>query len=145
MSLGGWLLLAMTSALGRIASRAWVKMPALESMTAAAHPKYVFKGNALVIYRGESAYVAFDDETDRDELAHHSDVHVLTDSEGREFEESLPFPVSPPTPRRNRVIGLGDVISWLTRRIGIAECSGCGARRGRLNKIVLWGWAKPKP
>jgi hypothetical protein len=122
-----------------MASRVWVEMPAIASATGTARPKYSFEGNALVIYRGETAYVSFEHERAPDELAHHPDVRVLADGEGREFEESLPFPILPPTVRR-RGIGLGDMISWLTGRIGIEECAGCRRRKRQLNRVSVWGW-----
>jgi hypothetical protein len=115
-------------------------MPALESGTAATHPKYPFEGSALILYRGVTAYVALEDRAAQDEVARHPDVRVLTDSESREFEESLPFPVAPVDPSPDRPVGLGDVLSWFTRRLRIRECAGCGRRRRRLNEIVVWRW-----
>lgn len=140
VSLGGRLLLAMTSASQRTSARSWVAMPTLESGTASTHLKYPLEGNALVLYRGETAYVALEDRTAQDEVARHPDVHVLTDSESREFEESLPFPVAPVDPFPDRAVRLGDVVSWLTARLRIRECAGCRRRKRRLNEIIVWRW-----
>lgn len=122
-----------------MASRVWVEMPAVASATDTVRPKYSFEGNALVVYRGERAYLSFERKKAPDELAHYLDVRMLTDGEGREFEEGLPFPMPPPTVRR-RGIGLGDAISWLTGRIGIDECAGCRRRKSQLNRVSVWGW-----
>jgi hypothetical protein len=139
VSLGCGLLLAMRSQPRRMASRVWVEMPIVASATATERPKYSFEGNALAFYHGNRAYVSFEDERAPDELAHYSDVRVLTDSEGRELEKGLPFPMVPTVvPRRG--IGLGDAISWLTGRIGIDECAGCRRRKSQLNRVSIWGW-----
>jgi len=133
VSLGHGLLRAMRSY--RPKAREWVDMPTVTSESAVARPKYSLDGNALVVYRLDRAYVAFEDDAARGELARHSDVHVLNDSENRAFEEGLPFPLPPPRRSRVRVTGLGDAIALVTGALGIRECTGCAARRRRLNKI----------
>jgi hypothetical protein len=116
-----------------------VEIPTLGNTTADPRLKYDLEANAFVIYRGEKAFATFEDEAVPEQLLHHSDVRVLSDDEGRRFEETLPAPMGPPE-RRPRRTGLGDLISWLTIRVGIRECAGCGRRRKRLNKIAVWGW-----
>jgi hypothetical protein len=138
--LGVRLLLAMTSSSRRVGGRSWIAMPALEGGTAAVHLKYPLEGNALVLYRGETAYVALEDRTAQDKVVRHPDVHLLTDRESREFEESLPFPAVPLDPAPDGAVRLGDVVSWLTTRLRIRECADCRRRKRRLNKIGVWGW-----
>jgi hypothetical protein len=121
----------------------WVEMPAIDSRTASTRPKYPFAADALVVYRADSAFVALNDQQVRDELAGHSDVRVLSERERVEFEQSLPFqgPLIVGTPSQvGRSVGLGDIVSSLTRRLGIRECSGCGKRKSRLNSITVWRW-----
>ena len=137
--MGGGLLRAMTSPPQSRSARSWVVVPALDGGTAATRPKYPLEGNALVLYRGAEAYVALEDRAVRDELVRHDDVRLLTDSEALAFEQSLPFPIAP-VDRWDRRIGLGDVVSWLTRQLGISECTGCRRRKRRLNRVVVWRW-----
>jgi hypothetical protein len=101
--------------------------------------KYDLEANAFVIYRGDTAFVAFEDDAAPEKLVHYSDVRALSDEEGRTFEEGLPFALSPPE-RRSRRIGLGDLISWLAGAAGIRECAGCRERGRRLNNVPVWGW-----
>jgi hypothetical protein len=139
VSMGGGLLRAMTSPPQQKSARSWIVMPALDSGTAATRLKYPLEGNALVLYRGAEAYVALEDRSVRDELMRHVDVRLLTDREGLAFEQSLPFPIAP-VDRSDRRVGLGDVVSWFTRRFGISECTGCRRRKRRLNRVVVWRW-----
>lgn len=41
-------------------------------------------------------------------------------------------------PSQNKGKGLGDLISDVTRLIGVKECDGCAKRKEKLNKIRLW-------
>jgi len=136
VSLGCWLLRPMTT---RPRAKAWVKMPVVDATTAPS-PKYSIDTNALVIYRNGSAYVSFEDDV-ASKLAHHSDVHLLSDAEAREFEQRLPFPLAPDVgERRGRVVGLGDLFAAVTRTLGLRECGGCRRRKARLNKLPVWRW-----
>jgi hypothetical protein len=137
VSLGRRLLRSMTA---QLTSRRWVKMPAVSSATATTLPKYSIDADAFVIYRDTSAYVSFEDEAAEDQLTHHEDVRVLSESEAREFERTLPFQLPELDTHRNRVTGLGDLVSALARLVGIRECSGCRRRKTRMNKIPIWGW-----
>ena len=115
-------------------------MPALDGGTAATRPKYPLEGNAFVVYRGAEAYVALEDRAVQDEIVRHVDVRLLSDGEGLAFEQSLPFPIAPVDRSADRRIGLGDVVSWFTRRLGIRECTGCRRRKRRMNRVVVWRW-----
>jgi len=137
--LGDGVLLAMTQA--ATPGVLWVEMPAIDSQTASTHPKYPFAADALVIYRADSAFVALNDEHIRDELASYPDVRVLSEKERREFEGSLPFQGPLVVGTRSdvgRAVGLGDLVSSITTRLGIRECSGCRNRKSRLNSIIVW-------
>jgi len=90
-----------------------------------------------VLYRDDSAYVSFADESAGGLLAHYPDVRVLDPAEGRAFEQGLRFEFPPPD---RRAVGLGDVVAALGRTIGFRECGGCRKRKAWLNKIRIWGW-----
>lgn len=119
-------------------------------------PKYG-TGNAVVVYGTDSAYVGTADAETVRTLTSHPDVRLLSPDDLRTIE---PFPGLPLTweslenqvpgrgghhHRRGRAIGLGDVISAITRRAGIPECGGCARRRTGLNRIVVWGWWRERP
>jgi len=120
--------------------RMWVKMPALASESAATRTKYSIDANALILYRGENAYVGFADAASSERVAQYSDVRVLDEYETRQFEGSLPFLAPARDDEPPEVLRLGDAISSLTKRFRIEECGGCQRRRSRLNRIVLWRW-----
>ena len=42
----------------------------------------------------------------------------------------------PQTQPDQRILGLGDVVSAVTKSLGIKECGGCAKRREALNKLV---------
>ena len=124
--------------------RVWIQVPTLDGQSAATRTKYPIDANALIIYRGDSAYVRFANAASGETIARHGDVRVLDDREVRRFEQSLPF-LPPPQDdeahgQARRALRLGDAVSSLTRRLGIRECSGCQRRRSLLNRIVLWRW-----
>lgn len=127
------------SRLSAVPSRSWLEMPTHGSATADPRPKYELEADALVIYRGDAVFVALQDEAVQENLVRHVDVRALSDEEGREFEASLPVPLAPPERPTGR-IGLGDLVSWFARRVGIRECAGCRKRRRGLNRIPVWGW-----
>jgi hypothetical protein len=120
-------------------ARSWLEIPAVGAATAQPRLKYDLEASALVIYRGDRAFATFEDEAVRESLLRHADVRALSDDEAREFEKTLPLALPPPERRTGRT-GLGDLVSWLAGRVGINECAGCGRRRGKLNKIPVWGW-----
>jgi hypothetical protein len=117
-----------------------MEVPTLGDAVGTPRPKYSFEVNALVIHRGDKAYVVLEDEAARAGFAHYSDVRLLTDEEGRKFEESLPYPMPPQSEKRQNRVGLGDVISRLAKLVGLEECGDCRKRRQRLNRIPVWGW-----
>ena len=126
-------------------SRKWVEMPAVfDAPTATAvRPKYPIDSSALIVYRGSKVYVVFEDERVRDEVIKYADVHLLTPTDGQQFEDSLPFPLPQEGQdyARGGAIRLGDVVHRVTKRLGLAECSGCRRRRRLLNRVVL-RWKK---
>jgi hypothetical protein len=139
VQVGDWVLRSVKARPHPTLSRSWVEVPTLGSTTSDPRLKYDLEASALVIYRGDKAFVAFEDEAVPEQLLGHSDVRALSDDDARRFEESLPVPIAPPQ-RRTRRAGLGDLISWAARGMGLRECAGCGRRRERLNKIPVWGW-----
>ncbi len=127
----------------------WIEMPVIGNATPddPVRPKHPVATNAFLVYRGSKVYVAFESQSAKAEALQQPDVRPLTDYEGLEFEASLPYPI-PSSPfwhgdegaNKNQPLRLGDVISWLTHKIGIQECAGCQKRRHWLNKLVIWGW-----
>jgi hypothetical protein len=114
-------------------------MPTFADTTGDPRLKYDPEANVLVIYRENTAFVAFDSESAGARLLRHPDVRALDEEEARDFEESLPVSLPPPQPHARRV-GLGDVISYVAGKARIQECGGCRARRTWLNRIPVWGW-----
>lgn len=43
----------------------------------------------------------------------------------------------------DKIRGLGDVISKVTKAVGIRECGGCKKRREALNRMVPFGRSEP--
>ncbi|MFI1161864.1 hypothetical protein [Streptomyces sioyaensis] len=114
-------------------------------------------GNSVVVYGSESAYVGTADEDIFAELLGHPDVRLLSADDLQQID---PLPGLPVTweslegqiPGRNgqhrlrrQVVGLGDLISAITRRARIPECGSCGRRRKGLNRITVWGWWRNRP
>jgi len=124
------------------AQRLWVQVPALASESASTRLKYSVDSDALIVYRGDSAYVRFANAATSRPVAQYSDVRVLDEDEARQFETSLPFlaPAPASDKKARRVLRLGDALSSLTKLFRMNECGGCQRRRSRLNRIVLWRW-----
>jgi hypothetical protein len=126
-----------------MATRQWIQMPAAggASVGQTARPKYPVDTSALLVYRGPNVYISFSSDASDSEALKQPDVRRLTPDEIRRLEQSFPFPL--PVPGVNRHGGparLGDLVSRLTGRLGIAECRGCQGRRTFLNNLVVWGW-----
>jgi hypothetical protein len=124
---------------------AWLEMPIVRTGVPdhRARPKYPVETNAFLVYRDEKVYVRFPDDYVLPSAMEEPDCRWLSSAEARRLEDGLPFPVSPPSEhhhRENEPVGLGDVISWVTHKVGIEECSGCGRRKRWLNRIPVWGW-----
>jgi hypothetical protein len=107
---------------------------------ASTRTKYSLDSSALIIYRGDSAYVRYADTALSETVARYGAVRILDEHEAREFEASLPFLAPAGDEEERRMLRLGDAISSLTKRLGIRECNSCQRRRSRLNRIVLWRW-----
>jgi hypothetical protein len=107
--------------------------------------------NAVIVHGRGTAYVGLADDAVAERLLAHPDVEILSAAE-RKLMEPLPgLPVTWESlenqitslgkgHRRKSAVGLGDVISALTRRARIPECGGCARRRTGLNRITVWGW-----
>ncbi len=124
----------------------WLEMPVAVRTGVAddrARPKYPVETNALLVYQGEKVYVRFPDGTAQPPALNQADCRWLTHTEAHALEESLPFPVSAPAAHHHdgkEPVGLGEVVAWLTSKAGIEQCSACGRRKTRLNRITVWGW-----
>jgi hypothetical protein len=139
VQVGRWLLRPMSAM-----TRTWIEMPVVQA-TGAGHadrPKYPPQISSLLVYRGSKVYVRLPNVRAARDVVKNPDVRLLTDIEARAFEESLPF--APSSGRFTRGdtdawrFGLGDLVSWVAHRVGIAECSGCRKRRALLNRVVIW-------
>jgi hypothetical protein len=128
----------------------WLEMPVAQSLTtaAAARPRYAVEGNALLIYRGDKVYVAMKEATATEDLSQQPEVRRLSDGEAQELEASLPgigaarlnglgAGRTNPAAEYNLLL-LGDLISWVTAKLGIRQCRACNRRRQRLNRIAIW-------
>jgi hypothetical protein len=127
--------------------RAWIEMPAVRSASedGRLRPKYSGEGRVVVVHHMGSAYVAFEDELAQQKVEAHADCRRLSASEARAFEQALPFPLPRelfPAEGGSSSKGLGDLVSWLMRMLGIRECRGCQGRRRRLNEFISWGWSR---
>jgi hypothetical protein len=121
----------------------WVEMPVVsgEAPIDAPRPKYPVIGNATLVYRRPYVYIAFRDAADALTATNYPDTRRLTPDEGRALETSLPFPIRVPAlppAGAPALVGLGDLVSWVTGRLGIAQCDGCRRRKRWLNRVVLW-------
>jgi hypothetical protein len=122
----------------------WVEMPLVsgEQPDDLPRPKYSVVGNATLVYRRPYVYIAFSDVAHALAAASYPDTRRLTPDEGRALETSLAFPIRVPVPSpptgAPAIVGLGDLVSWVTGRLGIAECDRCRQRKRWLNRVVLW-------
>lgn len=128
----------------------WVEMPVSEDTSPGkpTRPRHTIKGNALLVYRNDKVYVALKEAEAADTLLLQSDVRQLTADEAQRIEESLPGigaarlhslgARSADSQSRHGRLGLGDLVSWVTSRLGIRECDACGRRKKRLNSLTIW-------
>ncbi len=127
--------------------RVWIEIPAIGTGASddPVRSKYPIQGKAFLMHQQGKVYVTFGDEVAREEAATQADCRRLTPSEASALEGSLPFPLlseifSENYHYKNRRVGLGDIVAWITHRVGIAECNACQQRKRWLNRIVVWGW-----
>lgn len=136
----------------------WMEMPIQPASGKSESPTVKYGiGNSVVVYGIDSAYVGCADEVTIAELLRNPDVRLLSADDLRRI---VPFPGLPLTwesleaqipgqSGKHRlgggVIGLGDLISSITRRAGIPECGSCTRRRKGLNRITVWGWWRARP
>jgi hypothetical protein len=130
-----------------IEDRVWIKVPATGIGTDAdpVRAKTQVEGTAFLVHHEGNVYITFRDDVDYARTIRQSDCYQLTREEGRAFEETLTFPLPDRLfPDRANVqrVGLGDVVAWVARTIGITECGQCQQRRRKLNRIIVWGWWK---
>jgi hypothetical protein len=129
-----------------VTSGLWIEMPVAGSGAAGdpVRAKYTIEANAFLVHRGGKVYVMCPDQGAREATLRHADCRQLTPLEVTGLEEELPFPVTPDLvarPRRTaRTLGLGDAVTWVTRKLGMAECDACRKRRRLLNRVAVWGW-----
>jgi hypothetical protein len=122
----------------------WLEMPVDGGSESATRPKHAIEGNALILYRGRTAYVATQDEHAIASLLQKRDVRRLTRVEVEAIEASLPGNGAAKLQSlgshssTNQQVGLGDVIHWMTARLGIPECDSCMQRKERLNRVTIW-------
>lgn len=69
-------------------------------------------------------------------FTHHPDGTVT-------WERIAPAVVEPGDPPAMHLRGLGDVVSAVTKAVGIRECGGCAKRREALNKLVPFNGGEP--
>ena len=79
------------------------------------------RGNAFLAHKNGKVYVICADALDEGEILRQQDCRSLPSDEGKALEQSLPFPVPsylfcPAHQHNTRSVGLGDVVSWLTRQ-----------------------------
>lgn len=126
--------------------RVWIEMPVVRAgePDGRVRPKYPVETNATIIHKDGKVYIDFEDESAREEALKQPDCLRLTLTEGQELEETFPFPIVSPARRHSDEkgpLGLGDVVAWVTSKLGIEECPGCKKRKGWLNRhVVIWGW-----
>ncbi len=123
------------------AIRTWIEVPTVvESPTSAGRPKYPIVGSPFVVYKGTKAYAMVTDNSTQQPLLHYPDVRLLDPVEVNEFESTLRVPLPQPDGREPGRQGLGEVIHWFTKMLGINECGSCQKRRRSLNRVIVWGW-----
>ncbi|MFJ8697065.1 hypothetical protein [Streptomyces roseolilacinus] len=130
----------------------WLTVPVVRHAGSGASPALKYEVPDAVVVRGSgTAYVGITDEQAARRLLAHPDVETLSAEEKRRVElvPGTPVPwesleqqiLSLGTDhRRGGAVGLGDLVSALTRRARIPECGGCARRRKGLNRITVWGW-----
>ncbi|SEC96199.1 hypothetical protein SAMN05216532_2942 [Streptomyces sp. 2231.1] len=127
----------------------WLEMP-LRSSGAQPSPRAKYDvGNAVVMLGETTAYVALADPKAANELLQHPDVQRLTANDLKTIESGGPLSWEALERQAESLnhrgvgrgpVGLGDLISSLTRKARVRECSGCARRRRGLNRITVWGW-----
>jgi hypothetical protein len=70
----------------------------------------------------------------------------LTPAEVMTIDNTLALPLLSMTAEswsQSGGFGLGDLVSWIARRMGLSECDACSARKRRLNRVRLWPRTDP--
>ncbi len=134
----------------------WIEMPvaANDEGSHQDRPKYPIETSALLLYRGEMVYVPTRDKAIQGKALRHPDVRLLSKDEVRDMEATLKFPISliddaafaaqKDLLSRHTQVRLGDLVAWSTHKFRLNECHACRMRRTWLNRVVIWGWWRPR-
>lgn len=130
----------------------WLTMPVKKQVGRNALPALKYDvPDAVIVRHSDTAYVGIADGEVAERLLANPDVEILKQEE-KDLVELVPgmpvaweslerqIPSRHADHRRKSAVGLGDVISVLTRRAHIPECGSCVRRRKGLNRITVWGW-----
>jgi hypothetical protein len=74
-----------------MSNRMWIQIPAVASESASTRTKYSIDSSALIIYRGDSAYVRYADTALSEPVARYGDVRILDEHEARSSKRACPF------------------------------------------------------
>jgi len=125
-----------------MSGKIWYEMPVRQDEESGIpRAKYTLSGDVTLIYSGNRAFAAFPNEQEASAIEGYNDVRRMTDAEVATLRQKLPFaflPTGEETEEESNYIGLGDVISWITHRLGIHECESCKRRKKWLNRIPVW-------
>jgi hypothetical protein len=134
--------------------RSWIEMPVSDGTIVGepVRPRHAIEGNALLVYRGEKVYAALEEPGVVDRITQLPDVRRLSPDEAINFEATLPGGGAASHGQirsgqavlveRSGRVGLGNVVSWLTSKLGIQECDACSQRKRRFNKVTVWRFRK---
>lgn len=158
VQVGSRVLRQLTGRKSQVNTVQWVVVPVEPPSGRNESPTVKYEiGNSVVVYGTGSAYVGTAEEDVVTELLGHPDVRLLSADDLQRID---PLPGLPLTweslerqiPGHNsqnhlhrQVVGLGDLISAITRRARIPECGSCARRRKGLNRITVWGWWRNRP
>lgn len=130
----------------------WLNVPLAERTENGGQPVLKYDApNTLVLPVDGTAYVGIADEEAAERLLSHPDVTTLGKAERSRIEPVPGVPVTWESLEAQipslgtihggkKAVGLGDVISALTRRVRMHECGSCRRRKRGLNRITVWGW-----
>ena len=124
-------------------SLTWVRMPTVGSGSASVRPKYPLEGETVVVFRGSVAYVAVDKKLEN-ALKRHADVHVLRPSEMGDLQATFPTVRTSSAEHGARTVRLGDLVQDVTTKIGLRPCEACRKRKALLDRVIVWGWWRPR-
>ena len=125
-----------------MSEKTWYEVPTqIDEESGIPRPRYALTGNTVIVYSANRAYVAFENEQDIAAIQELPGVRRLTVADVRDLSQNLPFGLfsgKEEIQEEPNFIGLGDVISWITQKLGIHECEGCRRRKKWLNRVPIW-------